>query len=144
MSKQATGQYLRTQVLTAPPEQLHLMLYDGAIRFAEQGKAGLLEKDYEKTFNGISRAQRIVIELLNGLRQDVAPEICQQQAALYNFIYRRLMEANLEKNAAKLDDALEILRHQRQTWVLLMKKLTEQKGPDAATTSDGDQFSLAG
>ena len=144
MSKQATNQYLRTKVLTAGPAQLQLMLYDGAIRFAEQAKAALQQKDYEKSYGGISKAQKIVIELINGLRKEIAPEICDRQSALYTFVYRRLMEGNLEKSPAKIDEALDILRHQRETWILLMKKLAEQKSSQDPSPEDTSGLSLAG
>jgi len=52
--------YLRAKVFTATPEQLQLMLYDGAIRFSEQARAAMDKKDYEASYNGISRAQKII------------------------------------------------------------------------------------
>ena len=49
--------YLRTKVLTASPADLRLMLLDGALKFAEQGKVGLENQDHEAAFEGISRCQ---------------------------------------------------------------------------------------
>ena len=126
------------------PEQLQLILYDGAIRFAEQAKAAVLENDYEKSYDGVSKAQKIIVELLNGLRKEIAPEICDRQSALYTFVYRRLMEGNLEKDPTKIEEALEILRHQRETWVMLMKKLAEEKSSNDADSEDPGGLSLAG
>ena len=54
-AQHAQQNYLRTKVLTATPEQLQLMLYDGAIRFAEQAKVALLNKNYEESYRLISR-----------------------------------------------------------------------------------------
>ena len=68
MTNQGANQYLRTKVLTATPEQLQLMLYDGAIRFAEQARLALQKKDFEGSYNGISRAQKIIAELSCALR----------------------------------------------------------------------------
>ena len=56
--------YLRTKVMTASPAELRLMLLDGAIRFAEQAKRGYETKDYELSFEGTTKAQAIVLELL--------------------------------------------------------------------------------
>ena len=126
------------------PEQLQLILYDGAIRFAERAKAAVLENDYEKSYDGVSKAQKIIVELLNGLRKEIAPEICDRQSALYTFVYRRLMEGNLEKDPTKIEEALEILRHQRETWVMLMKKLAEEKSSNDADSEDPGGLSLAG
>src|SRR5205807_6185566 len=93
---QAAQNYLRSKVLTATPEQLQLMLYDGAIRFAEQAKAGLHKKDFEASYNAISRAQKIIAELSSSLKHDLAPELCVKLSSLYNFVYRKLMDANVD------------------------------------------------
>ena len=106
MSTQAAANYLRTKVLTATPEQLQLMLYDGAIRFTEQAKAALVKKDYEGSFNGISRAQKIIAELTGSLKHEIAPDLCGKLSALYNFVYRKLIEANIDHKVESLDDLL--------------------------------------
>ncbi|RMF81866.1 MAG: flagellar export chaperone FliS [Planctomycetota bacterium] len=133
---QASKEYLRNAVLTATPAQLQLMLYDGGIRFAEQGKAALANKDYEAAFNALERAQRIVLQLSAGLRREVNPQLCDQMASLYNFIYRRLIEANVHHSTRAVDEALMILRHQRETWVMLMERLAEEAGGGNADASD--------
>lgn len=132
MNQQAANNYLRTKVFTATPEQLQLMLYDGAIRFAEQGKAALSKKDYEGTYNALSRAQKIITELQCGLKHDMAPELCGKLAALYNFVFRKLIEANIEHKLEAVDEALQILRYQRETWVMLLDKLGKEKAGLAA------------
>ena len=53
--------YLRDAVMTASPEQLHLMLYDGAIRFSLQAKDALKARNYEESYNKLSRAQAIIL-----------------------------------------------------------------------------------
>lgn len=136
MNPQAAANYLRTKVFTATPEQLQLMLYDGAIRFAEQGKAALVQKNYEVSYNALSRAQKIITELQCGLKHDLAPELCGKLAALYNFVFRKLMEANIQHHVEAVDEALSILRYQRETWVLLLDQLGKAKAGKAATTID--------
>jgi flagellar secretion chaperone FliS len=124
-------EYLKTKVMTASPEMLTLMLWDGAIRFAEQGKDAILKKDIEGSYKSLVRAQRIMTELTTNLKHDMNPDLCGKLAALYNFIYRRLVDANLTKNVQLVDDALEIMRHQRETWVMLMDKLTKERAGEA-------------
>lgn len=128
----ASYEYLKNTVLTAPPEQLQLMLYDGAIRFTMRGIEALEKRDFEGMFNALERAQRIVIQLGEGLRREVNPALVDQMAALYSFIYRRLVEASMRRDRAAAEDALRILRHQRETWLLLMQKLA-QAGAGAAS-----------
>src|ERR1041384_1730820 len=116
MNQQAAQQYLRTKVLTATPEQLQLMLYDGAIRFSEQARAALLAKNWEQSYNLLARVQKIITEFSCSLKHDVYPDLCKQLAALYTYVYKLLIAANVEHKIEALDEALELLRYQRETW----------------------------
>jgi flagellar protein FliS len=136
MNQQAAQNYLRTKVFTATPEQLQLMLYDGALRFGEQARVALEKKNYEQSYNMISRVQKIITEMHSGLKHDVAPDLCKKMSALYNYIFRKLVEANLEHTISALDEALEILRYQRETWTMLMEQLGKAKAAAAATQLD--------
>ena len=136
MNPQGAQNYLRTKVFTATPEQLQLMLYDGALRFGEQGRLALEQKNYEQSYNMISRVQKIITEMHASLKPTVAPELCQKMSALYNYIYRKLVEANLDHTIAALDEAMGILRYQRETWVMLMEQLGKTKAAAAATKLD--------
>ena len=75
-------EYLRTSVMTASAEMLTLMLWDGAIRFAEQGREAILKKDIEGSYLALLRAQRIIMELNNGLKHEISPDLCGKLAAL--------------------------------------------------------------
>ena len=136
MNPNAAQNYLRMRVMTATPEQLQMMLYDGAIRFAEQGRAALEARDYEKSYTMISRVQKIIAEMSSSLKRDVHPELCDRLAALYTYAYKKLIEANVGHNVAALDEALELLRYQRETWSLLLEQLGKQKAASAATRLD--------
>lgn len=121
-----TQEYVKNAVMTATPEQLQLMLYDGAIRFTLRGAEAIRAGDREAAFNNFDRAQQIVLELRNGLRREVNPELADQMSALYGFIHSRLVEANMQQSEAAVEDALRILRHQRETWVLLIEKIRKE------------------
>jgi flagellar protein FliS len=140
-----TQEYLKTKVMTASPEMLTLMLWDGAIRFAEQGKEAILKKEIENSYKALVRAQRIITELTTNLKHDVNPDLCGKLAGLYNFIYRRLVDANIHKDAKLVEDALEIMRHQRETWAMLIDKLAKQKAGEAQATiaANADAISSA-
>ena len=133
---QAAQNYLKTKVLTATPEQLQLMLYDGALRFGEQARVALEKRNYEQSYNMISRVQRIITEMQSSLKPKVAPDLCQKLAALYNYIYRRLIEANVDHKVEALDEALNLLRYQRETWTMLLDQLGKTKAAAAATKLD--------
>ncbi|MCA9286085.1 MAG: flagellar export chaperone FliS [Phycisphaerales bacterium] len=124
--------YLRTKVMTASPAELRLLLIDGAIRFAEQARTGLVEQDHEKMFNGATRCQDIVMELLTTLRPDQAPELCERLSALYTYLYKRMVEGATTRDIKAVDEVLELLRYERETWVMLMDKLASDAGAAAA------------
>ncbi len=134
MSLEPANPYLRSAVLTAPPEQLQLMLYDGAIRFTAQARDAMHEKRLDLSCELLLRAQRIVLELQNGLRRDVNPELCDQLSALHQFVYRRLIDANSARDLEAVDDALRILTHQRETWALLVERLRPRPADAAGST----------
>ncbi|WP_428939389.1 flagellar export chaperone FliS [Fontivita pretiosa] len=128
--------YLKTKIFTATPEQLQLMLYDGAIRFSEQARAALQQKNWEQSCELLSRAQKIIAEMTASLKHDVAPDLCGKLAALYTFVYRKLIEANIEHRVEAVDEALSILRYQRETWVMLLDQLARSKAAAAASKLD--------
>jgi|SRR5450432_833958 len=136
MSNQLAQNYLKTKVFTATQEQLQLMLYDGAIRFTEQAKIALEQKNYEQSCELICRAQRIIAELTGSLKHKLAPDLCGKLASLYNYVYRKLIEANTERRIPPLDEALTILHFQRDTWAMLLDQLGKAKAAKAATTLD--------
>lgn len=112
--------------MTAGAGELRLMLFDGAIRFAEQGRDGLARKDYEAAYTGISRAQEILIELINCLNPEHAPELCARLSGLYTFMYRRLVDASHERKPELVDDVLGLLRYERETWTMVLDKLARE------------------
>jgi len=136
MTAQAANQYLRTKVLTATPEQLQMMLFDGGLRFCEQARAALLSKNFEQSYDLISRVQKILLELSCSLKHDLLPDLCGKLAALYNYAYRKLIEANVRHDLSSLDQAISILKYQRETWAMLLDQLGKQKAAAVAKNLD--------
>ena len=136
MNPTGAQNYLRTRVMTATPEQLQMMLYDGAIRFAEQAKAALDAGDFEKSYQSISRVQKILTEMSCGLKHDVLPELCEKLSALYSYVYRKLIDANVKHDVAAIEEAIGLLKYQRETWAMLLDTLGKTKAAAAATRID--------
>jgi len=134
-STPAPNQYLKTKVLTASPAELRLLLLDGALRFARQGREGLAQKDYEASYEGISRCQQFVLELISALRPSVAPELCSRLSGLYTFLFTRLMAASSEKDPQILDEVIGLLEYERETWVMAMDRLSREAAPAAREAS---------
>ncbi len=136
MANATENPYLRDAVMTATPEQLQLMLYDGCIRYATQAKDAIERKDFETSCDKLTRAQNIIIEMRNGLDYDVNRELCERVASVYGFLYRRLIDANMHRDTAAIDDALRVLSIERETWQILVDKVNRIQGePDA----EGDE-----
>jgi flagellar protein FliS len=112
------------------------MLYDGAIRFDERARATLEKKDLEQSLGQLWGAQKIIMEMTASLKHEIYPELCGKLASLYNFVYRKLVEANIEHTLPPLDEALQILRYQRETWTMLLGELGKTKAAAAAKTID--------
>lgn len=111
--------------MTASPEQLQLMLYDGAVRFATQARDAIERGDIEGSYNLLTRVQKIVNEMQSGLQLEVAPELCTRMSALYDFVLSKLVAANIHKDVSAVDDALKVLKHQRETWAILTDRVQQ-------------------
>jgi flagellar protein FliS len=149
--------YLRTKIMTANPAELRLMLFDGAIRFAQQACDGLASKNYEASYEGITRCQNILLELINGLRPERDPDLCEKLSSLYTFMYTQLIKASSERDPTIVKQVLTLLQFERETWSMLLKQLaaenqaaqTLDSTPDAqpptgAGTSDGAKSLVGG
>ena len=131
----AANAYLRTRVMSASPEELRLMLLDGAIKFLAQGRESMRTKQHEGAYTGLTSCREIIFELLTTIRDDANAELAANARALCAFMYRSLVEGAHEKDDAKLGAIASLLDYERETWVLLMQKLIEERGqrPVAAT-----------
>ncbi len=126
-SSKNTNEYMKTKILTAQPEQLQMMLYDGCIRFCEQAREAIVDEEFEKSYSLLTRAENIIWELNNTMNVDIAPETCGKMRSLYMFCYDRLMKANLDRDIKQVDEALDIIRHIRETWSMVMEKYKEEQ-----------------
>ena len=122
----AAEAYKRQQVLTATPEALTLMLYNGCLKFMDEGMKALEKKDYEATNTALQKAQNIISEFRITLNMDY--EISHQLFPLYNYVYDRLVEGNLKSDMKQIEEAKTIITELRDAWVLAMKKARQEKG----------------
>lgn len=143
MNDNATNAYLRSKVLAARPEELRLMLYDAAIRFATKGRDGLRTRNYEDVYEGLKSAKNILIEFISTLDHKVQPELCERLSALYTYMYKRLVDAGLQKDAAIVDEVIDLLNYERETWVMLMDQLATERGGSATETSPASPNGVA-
>lgn len=121
--KNPYSKYNNNKVFSASKEDLTLMLYDGALKFCNQGIIALETSDNIKANACIIRVQNIIREFQ--LTLDRKYEISAELDRLYDYIYRRLIEANLKKDLEILTEVRDFIRSLRDTWkksMLLARK----------------------
>lgn len=119
------AQYNNNQILTASPAELTLMLYNGAIKFCNVAIAAIEKKDMEKAHTNIVKAEKIVEYLRVTL--DMKYSVAKDFDNIYDYLDRRLVEANMKKDTAILEEICEHLRSVRDTWKEVMR-LNREKG----------------
>ena len=107
--------YKESSIMTAPPERLVVMLYDGAHRFLKQAAAAMRENDLAHSNDRLQRAEAIISEL-NVTLDMSAGEIAERLRAIYLFSRRHLAEARLERSPEKIDAVSRMLGELRQSW----------------------------
>lgn len=113
------SQYSQNKILTASPAELTLMLYDGAIKFCNIAIMGLEQNDLQKAHNNIMRVQKIIEEFQITL--NFKYEIANDFNNVYNYLMKRLREANMTKDKTILEEVLEHLHTMRDTWKEVMR-----------------------
>ena len=111
----SSAAYQQQSIMTAPPERLVVMLYDGAIRFFFQAAAAMRENARATAFERLDRGEAIVDHLLATLDMS-AGEVAQRLEGVYVFCKRLLMEARLERDADKVDLVRGYLAELRDAW----------------------------
>jgi len=113
------AQYNQNKILTASPAELTLMLYDGAIKFCNVAIMGIEQNDVSKAHNNIMKVQKIIEEFQITL--NFKYEIANDFNNVYNYIMKRLREANMTKDKAILEEVSEHLHTMRDTWKEVMR-----------------------
>ncbi len=115
MSYASPQAYKEAAILTASPEQLVVMLYDGAIRFLRQGEMAMREGMVAQTNDRLQRAEAIIDELLSTLNME-AGDISQRLQSIYVFSRKLLVEARVERDPAKVGQVVTFLTDLREAW----------------------------
>ncbi len=120
--------YERTHVETAEQRQLIMLLYDGAIRFSRKAATRIDATDVEAAHNYLIRARDIVSELLATLKPEKAGELGENLKRLYVYIFNRLVEANLTKNKAIVEEVIHLMSTLREGWAGIKPVSSQNRG----------------
>ena len=116
---QAAATYQRNAVMTASPEKLVTMLYDGALKYLEQARVGLADEQTarsQEVGKALSKAMGIIGELRASLDHAAGGDIAQNLDSLYDFTLDQLSKSNLERTVAGVDATLEVMRTLKEGW----------------------------
>jgi flagellar protein FliS len=113
-SANAYNQYRTIAVTTASPEKLLLMLYDGLVIDLKQAKQAIEQRDPATAHTYLIKGQDIITELMRTLNMKY--EVSANLYRLYDYLRRRLIRANVKKDAAIIEEVLKIVTGLRATW----------------------------
>ena len=134
MYTSAKEAYLKTQVATATPQRLRLMLIEAGIRKAEQTVQGWHAESEEReaeAFEAAFRCREIITELLAGIRPDQNP-LTHQVFDIYLFLFQHVTEAINERSSVKMLAVRDVLLEERMTWQALC-----ELHPEVVQPADG-------
>lgn len=109
--------YLRYQqqsVNTATPQELTLMLYNGCIKFLNLAQIAMEQKNMEQKNLNIQKAENIIDEL--NLTLDMKYEVSKNLRSLYDFIYQKMIDANITNDQVLLEEIKVLVSDIRDTW----------------------------
>jgi flagellar secretion chaperone FliS len=128
--------YRKVATQTATPGQLVLMLYDGALGFLEKAMTGFDHQDpkmfHQTINNNLVRAQAIIHEMNASLNMTAGGDAAANFRRLYNYLYRRLTEANRSKQKAPIQESMAHLRVLRDSWAEMLRQGAEAR-PNAGS-----------
>ncbi len=128
----ANQAYTASAIMTAPPGQLVVMLYDGAIRFLRQGSVAMRNGNREVSLNRLQRAGAIINELNLSLDMSYG-DVPAGLRSIYAFSRRQLNDALVSQDADKIDNVVKLLTDLREAWVEISNRPEAQ--PSAAAAS---------
>ena len=120
LNRQPYQAYQNNAVNTASGAQLTLMLYNGCVKFIQQGMKAMNEEQFEEKNIAIQKAQSIIQELMLTLDQTI--DISKQMLPLYDYVYHQLQQGNIKNDPAFLEDALGFVIEFRDVWKEVMKQ----------------------
>ena len=135
-AQKAQKTYIESEVTTATPQKIQLMLIEAAIKNIHRVKRFWEINDREGAFQSLTRVQDIVTEILCSLDMKSSPDIAQSLASIYMFIFRKIVAVRNEEDRGLLDDALNVLMVERQSW----KEICEKFGMKTEATKHSASF----
>ena len=111
--------YGQNKIATATPAELTLMLHEGAIKFCNKAIEAVNKQEVEKAYENIVKVENIIVEFKATLNHNY--EVAKDFDIVYDYIYDRLVAANMSKDPEILEEVLTQLRDMRDNWKTIMQ-----------------------
>ena len=119
IQKNPYAAYNNSKIQTASPAELTLLLYEGAIKFANIALTAMENKDIQKAHTNVMKTERIIIEFQSTI--DHKYPAAKDFDAVSDYLIKRLRDANIKKDPEIMKEVLEHLRTMRDTWKEVMR-----------------------
>lgn len=140
-------QYQTSNITTATPEKLMIMLFDGAIQFLQKAKTAIEEKNLKERSENIEAARKIVRELMRTIDLENGNDVSKALFRLYNKMAMNLIKANVSRNSDLIDEVLEDMMNIRwgfqkaieiQSGISSVEDVMKEQAERQTGTSEGD------
>lgn len=131
MNTDPRNSYLESQVLTATPQKLRLMLIEAALGAARQAISHWDENFDAEANLALIRCREIISELLAAVKPDDS-ELTRSVTGIYLILFKTLAEAQLHRDRVKVDETINVLEIERETWRDLCERMPNAPGPENA------------
>ena len=125
--------YTRVDIETASQGKLIVMLFNGAIKRAEEAKRQLDKGKREGVHNNLIRAQEIIGELRGALNLQAGP-VAKNLDRIYEYFQHLLIQAKIKKQTQPIEECVELMTNVRDTWQELFSGLAKESAPVPANT----------
>ncbi|MCQ1528620.1 Flagellar secretion chaperone FliS [bioreactor metagenome] len=112
-------QYQQNVINTSTPQELTLMLYNGLVKFLKLGIEAIEENNPQSAHNNIIKAQNIIEEFMSTLNMDY--DISKNLYSIYEYMNWQLVNANIKKDKAAIEEVVVFAEDLRNTWSQAMK-----------------------
>jgi len=136
MHGNGVGAYQQTNVMTADPKRLVIMCYEGAISNLRLAREKYEAREYEAKARAVQKFQDIVNELLCSLDFEKGGQIATNLRAIYDYMIRRILQADIEKEHGAFDEVLGMLEELKGAWEEIFYGGKKASAPMPAHLSD--------
>lgn len=132
-------QYKKNQIETATPEQILILLYDGAIQYLNRAKVALNEQNVAQFHSNVLSCEKIIMEFMNTLDMKRDVKLAQNLYQLYDYLYNTLVKAGVSQNVDDINEVLKHLTGLRETWQKAIEIANAEKGAKLIDNEDEDE-----